>query len=132
MDRKAIEPLRQRLLERRRSILGRVARIDEQLGELDESSPAEIEEEAQELNEARIVTQLGQRSRAELETIEAAIERMMRGAYGVCEACEEPIAAGRLDALPTARTCTACAAANERIARQRAHPESEIAAEDEQ
>lgn len=32
-----------------------------------------------------------------------------RDAYGRCERCGEPIAAGRLAARPSARTCIACA-----------------------
>src|SRR5258705_10239249 len=71
-----IDSLRQRLLDRRRAIVGRVARTDDFRGELDGSTPAEVEEEAQELNQARIVDQLGQRGRAELDAIDVAIELM--------------------------------------------------------
>ncbi len=98
-----IDSLRQRLLDRRRAIVGRVARTDDVLGELDQSTPAEAEEEAQELNQARIVAQLGQRSRAELDAIDVAIDLMERGDYGFCEECEEPIDVARLEVLPTAR-----------------------------
>src|SRR5262249_41851060 len=68
-----IDTLRQRLLARRRAIVGRVARTDDLLDELEESTPAEIEEDAQELNQARIVAELGQRGRAELDAIDGAI-----------------------------------------------------------
>lgn len=44
-----------------------------------------------------------------LAEIDAATERVTRGSYGVCESCEGPIASGRLQALPTARTCITCA-----------------------
>ncbi len=115
-----IDSLRQRLLARRRAIVGRVARTDDLLGELEESTPAEVEEEAQELNQARIVAQLGQRGRAELDAIDTAIELMARGDYGFCEECEEPIDVARLEVLPTARRCTTCAEASERRARQMA------------
>lgn len=43
-----------------------------------------------------------------LAEIEAARERVQSGTYGVCEHCDEPIAAERLDARPVARTCVAC------------------------
>jgi RNA polymerase-binding transcription factor len=115
-----IDSLRQRLLDRRRAIVGRVARTDDLLGELDGSAPAEVEEEAQELNQARIVAELGQRGRAELDAIDVAIELMERGDYGFCEECEEPIDVARLEVLPTARRCTTCAEASERRARQTA------------
>ena len=41
--------------------------------------------------------------------IEAALLRLDDGSYGVCERCGDRIAAGRLEALPTATTCVSCA-----------------------
>jgi RNA polymerase-binding protein DksA len=112
--------LRERLLARRRAIMERVARTDNALGELDHSVPSEVEEEAQELNQARLVARLGQHGRAEIEAIDSAIARMEHGDYGSCEECEEPIDVERLEVLPTARLCTTCAEASERNARVRA------------
>ncbi len=114
-----IDALRQRLLARRSAIIGRVARTQDVPGEFDER-PAEVEEEAQELNQTRLLVQLGDRGRAELDAIDVAIERMERGEYGSCEECEEPIEVARLEVLPTARLCTTCAEASERGARTRA------------
>lgn len=111
-----IDTLRARLLARRNAIIGRVARTEDGLGELDQSQPAEVEEEAQELNQVRVMTQLGERGRAEIEAIDAAITRMERGEYGLCDSCEEPIDVARLEVLPTARQCTTCAEARERRA----------------
>ena len=39
-----------------------------------------------------------------------ALERMDRGTYGMCTACGQPIAYGRLLVVPEARTCAACGA----------------------
>jgi RNA polymerase-binding protein DksA len=47
----------------------------------------------------------GQRTLAE---VEAALGRMDRGTYGVCEGCGEPIPEVRLEALPWARFCVKC------------------------
>ncbi|MFI7060705.1 TraR/DksA family transcriptional regulator [Kribbella sp. NPDC050124] len=47
----------------------------------------------------------------QLAEVEAAIERLAAGTYGVCEQCGQPIAPARLEARPTARTCIACASA---------------------
>jgi DnaK suppressor protein len=118
-DHTVIDTLRQRLLERRSAIIGRVARTQDVPGEFDER-PAEVEEEAQELNQQRLLAQLGDRGRAEIHAIDVAISRMDRGDYGMCEDCEEPIDVERLEVLPTARLCTTCAEANERGARMRA------------
>jgi RNA polymerase-binding transcription factor len=113
-----IDSLRHRLLARRASIIGRVARTEDLLGQLDETQPAtEVEEEAQELNQARLTAQLEERGRAEIDAIDVAITRIERGEYGYCETCEEPIDVARLEVLPTARQCTTCAETNERRAR---------------
>jgi DnaK suppressor protein len=45
-----------------------------------------------------------------LAEIEAARARIDDGTYGRCEACGQPIADGRLEARPVARTCVACVA----------------------
>ena len=113
-----IDSLRHRLLARRASIIGRVARTEDLLGQLEENQPAtEVEEEAQELNQARLMAQLEERGRAEINAIDFAITRIERGEYGYCETCEEPIDVARLEVLPTARQCTTCAETNERRAR---------------
>ena len=44
-----------------------------------------------------------------LEEVDAALVRLDAGVYGRCEVCGAPIAAGRLEARPTARTCLRCA-----------------------
>jgi RNA polymerase-binding transcription factor DksA len=45
-----------------------------------------------------------------LAEVDAAIARLDAGTYGVCERCGSPIGAERLEALPAARLCIACAA----------------------
>ena len=46
---------------------------------------------------------------ARLESVDDALRRIDDGTYGTCTRCGEPIAAGRLEARPTATTCVACA-----------------------
>jgi RNA polymerase-binding transcription factor DksA len=49
-------------------------------------------------------------TRATLAAIEAAEQRLDAETYGTCVTCGCAIAAARLDALPAAATCVACAA----------------------
>lgn len=44
-----------------------------------------------------------------LTEVDRAIANEAGGTYGICERCGRPIAPGRLEALPTATTCVACA-----------------------
>jgi RNA polymerase-binding protein DksA len=50
-----------------------------------------------------------ERERRTLAEIEAALKRIAKGSYGVCESCETAIADARLQALPWARLCITCA-----------------------
>ncbi len=44
----------------------------------------------------------------QLRLVKEALDRMDAGGYGVCLACEEPIAEKRLKAIPWARYCLHC------------------------
>jgi DnaK suppressor protein len=43
------------------------------------------------------------------EDLDHALARLAENTYGICESCGQPIAAGRLAARPSARTCVDCA-----------------------
>ena len=48
------------------------------------------------------------RAQLTLKQIEAALERVQDGSYGVCLKCEEQISEKRLKARPEAPFCTQC------------------------
>ena len=51
---------------------------------------------------------LRDRSKAQLQQVEAALARLDGGTYGRCESCGQPIAPERLEALPWAGLCIDC------------------------
>jgi len=51
---------------------------------------------------------LGDRERKKLAQIDAALQSLEAGEYGVCDECGEDIAVGRLDAMPFSRLCVTC------------------------
>ncbi len=55
------------------------------------------------------VSTLARDAQRHLSEIDAAVERVDAGTYGVCETCGQPIGEGRLEARPTARLCIRCA-----------------------
>lgn len=108
------EELRQLLLDRRNEIESDWDRQQEALegirGARAESVDDEHDPEGPTLSSEwsrafGIVSALG----LERSEIEAALERLDDGTYGVCETCGNPIAVDRLLARPTARQCVACA-----------------------
>lgn len=48
--------------------------------------------------------------RGHVAEVEAAVQRLECGTYGICERCGQPIPKARLEARPAARTCVRCAA----------------------
>ncbi|MDQ1713360.1 MAG: DnaK suppressor protein [Frankiaceae bacterium] len=48
---------------------------------------------------------LVRQAREHLAEVDAAVDRLHAGTYGVCERCGRPIAPARLEARPVARTC---------------------------
>ena len=52
---------------------------------------------------------------AELEEVDAALERVAQGTYGTCELCGQPISDERLEVRPTTRFCSADAERGERM-----------------
>jgi len=47
-------------------------------------------------------------ARAKVAEIEAALERVDAGSYGLCEACGKPIPEARLEVVPEATLCVSC------------------------
>ena len=61
--------------------------------------------------ERQQVAALLDQARRRLADVDEALARAAAGDYGTCADCGRPIAPGRLEARPTARTCVACASA---------------------
>ena len=60
---------------------------------------------------------LRDRATQQLALVDAAIERLEAGTFGVCVRCGGPIAVGRLEALPWAAHCIGCQSALDRARR---------------
>jgi DnaK suppressor protein len=66
------------------------------------------EDQAQMSHDEFVSLHLNSLDYGQLRLIEEALDRLRSGDYGVCLACEEPIPAKRLHALPWARYCVSC------------------------
>jgi RNA polymerase-binding protein DksA len=84
------------------------------LDSIAEERESELEEHAQEEQSARFLTRLDDRTLSAVKEIDAALERIIKGTYGVCESCRKAIAIDRLQALPVTRFCRICAGNNEK------------------
>jgi DnaK suppressor protein len=57
---------------------------------------------------------VGQSLESTLARTERALAKLDEGSYGVCDVCGQPIAPGRLQAMPDSVLCLTCAAAERR------------------
>lgn len=100
------ESLRVRLWRRYAELGGDLAEIG---ADLREPLDADFAEQATALEEQVALEALEGRKLREMAEIRAALARIADGSYGICARCGGRIAEARLQALPTAVTCIACA-----------------------
>lgn len=105
MESKNLQRLKKILLEERQRLLNSAATSRRR----DFSIPTEdLADEADqtsvELTQGVVFT-LREKEQRTLSDIDNALQKMEEGTYGLCEDCEEPIGAKRLELNPTARLC---------------------------
>jgi DnaK suppressor protein len=108
---------RERLLALRARLQGDTAQMEDNALNKDHSKSTSMPNNMAELgtdnfDQELTLRVLGSENEA-LAQIEAAIERIEDGVYGLCERCGEKIPKSRLDAIPYAEQCVRCAAQQE-------------------
>ena len=101
-----IDSVRSELEQRLAKLTTRVDKIER---DLRRNLEADWSEQAQRAENDEVLESLDDHGIDEIHQIRAALKRMEDGTYGDCARCEEPIGAGRLNALPYATTCIRCA-----------------------
>jgi RNA polymerase-binding transcription factor DksA len=96
------------LLEERAALLAKLAELGfgEQGGLSYDPNFADSSQVTAERGEAEA---LAAPLRETLAEVERALDKLDRGAYGLCENCGQPIAEARLEAMPATRFCINCA-----------------------
>lgn len=101
------------LRQQRQMLLHAVAESEADLAAISAERESELEELAQEERAARLYERLEEHERRELRAIDAALDRIVNGTYGVCVDCGAEIPLARLRALPATPYCVDCAARHE-------------------
>lgn len=109
MEQALLDALAEALTRQRARLVGEVADTEAILRSIQAERESELEEQAQEDRAARLFAQLDEREQRELEEIDAALRRIVDGAYGHCAGCGKDIPEARLRALPATRFCVECA-----------------------
>lgn len=92
-------------------LLAEKARLESELrGHLESlhSGRVALEDQAPILHEQFVLIRHNNLGHEKIKAIEAALERLKRGEYGICEECSESISEKRLNAVPWTRYCLNC------------------------
>lgn len=103
----SIETRRRQLLERKDELSRRLVKID---AELDQPHSTMFAEAAIEREGDEALEDLGAAGLQEIRMIEAALDRIEAGSYGICVSCGDEISEERLNVLPATPKCRDCAA----------------------
>ena len=113
MELQILESLAQLLRQQRNHFLQEYRKAEENLEAIAEERESELEEHAQEEQSALFLTRHDDQTLRAVKEIDAALQRILDGTYGVCENCRKAIPLARLKALPAARFCKTCARKHE-------------------
>ncbi|MBK7249386.1 MAG: TraR/DksA family transcriptional regulator [Gammaproteobacteria bacterium] len=106
--------VRERLLARRAELQARAQRVRADLQRQNEALSPDFAEQATQRENDDVLGAIELSAKEELEQISRAILRLDRGEYGYCTRCGAEIDAERLEAVPHAERCAACARAARR------------------
>lgn len=108
MDKAKLEKYRQRLEQEHNDLKSLLSRTEEAGRVADDASPEDMAEKAANSYTKEFLFHQSDSERTHLQLVQAALERLREGGYGLCQDCGEPIDRKRLDAVPWAPYCRSC------------------------
>lgn len=102
------QPFAEQLKALRAELVARHERLDGHLQHRDGPVSADAAEQAVERHNDDVVAALDDGVRHELLAIDAALERIDSGNFGICGICGQAIEPARLAAIPYATACVGC------------------------
>jgi DnaK suppressor protein len=114
LSKKELEPYRHMLLDLKQKLIKEVLLNQEASNESVEGEVLDLADQASDSYDKDLANSIGETERIRLVAVEAAIERLNQGSYGMCQACEKPIPLARLKVLPFAKLCVQCQQDEER------------------
>ena len=108
LDDDRMKRLREHMLVRKKQILEAYERRRQAAEEASTPEPRDEADESVRLDAQDEAWRMAENEARELARIDAALERMRGGDFGICIECGEEIEDKRLLALPTAARCLSC------------------------
>ena len=107
MNKRELKKFKTALEEKRDAIVGATGKKPHWENMAD-TRHGDFVDQASDDNEIHVNLKLLQTDAKLLRAIEAAIDRIERGGYGICASCGEEIGLARLNAVPWTSVCIAC------------------------
>jgi len=114
MDKRRVRVFRDRLMDRRQSLVGQVQQAELYSRERDAEATQDPADMAANAYTKELLVSMSDNDRQLLNLIDEALERMDDSGYGKCIRCGQPLSEKRLEAVPWARHCVRCQELHER------------------
>ncbi len=114
MDKRRVRVFRDRLMDRRTSLVGQVQQAELYSRERDAEATQDPADMAANAYTKELLVSMSDNDRQLLNLIDEALERMDDSGYGKCIRCGQPLPEKRLEAVPWARHCVRCQELHER------------------
>ena len=115
MEEEELAEIRAHLLQMRDDVLAESERAYEASQSLGKDGVPDIGDMSSNSYNQEVLMNLSETQRSRVRDIDAALERMDKGVYGLCIRCEEEIAARRMEVRPFSRYCVDCKAEVEKF-----------------
>ena len=115
MDEEELAEIKAHLLQMRDEVLAESERAYAASQSLGKDGVPDIGDMSSDSYNQEVLMNLSETQRSHVRDIDAALERMDQGVYGLCMRCEEEIAARRMEVRPFSRYCVDCKAEVEKF-----------------
>jgi DnaK suppressor protein len=108
VNKKELEVVKKGLQERRHEIVDKLSDAQDQSKIIETDIAQDLADKAESSYTKEFLLSLSNAERDELLQIDAALKRVTKGEYGVCQVCQKEIGKKRLHALPWTSLCIDC------------------------
>ncbi len=108
MEEEKLAEIRAHLLQMRDEVLKKSERAYAASQSLGKDGVPDIGDMSSNSYNQEVLMNLSETQRVKVRDIDAALERMDKGTYGLCARCEESISPRRMDVRPFSRYCVDC------------------------
>jgi DnaK suppressor protein len=108
MNKKDLDVYRKKLDARREVIVHKLSEVRDESKDIATDIAQDLADKAESSYTKEFLLSLSDTEREELFQIDAAMKRMDRGEFGICQSCQKEIGRKRLAALPQTPLCIEC------------------------